>query len=89
MEVTSTLRGIAPIFSGEDKPCRGPMIWYVAAGSALGGMARFLVAGWEQRTANATIHSDRVLRLSVDLRIVVECVDTDEKIQSVIPPSTK
>ena len=57
------------------------MIWYVAAGSALGGMARYLMAGWVQRT----IHSDRVLRLSVDLPIVVECVDTDEKIQSVIP----
>ena len=35
--------------------------------------------------ASATIHSDRVLRLSLDLPIVVECVDTDEKIQSVIP----
>jgi PII-like signaling protein len=35
--------------------------------------------------ASATIHSDRVLRLSVDLPIVVECVDTDEKIDSVIP----
>lgn len=35
--------------------------------------------------ASATIHSDRVLRLSVDLPMVVECVDTDEKIKSVIP----
>ena len=26
------------------------MIWYVALGSALGGMARYLIAGWVQRT---------------------------------------
>jgi len=25
------------------------MIWYVAAGSAVGGVARFLVSGWAQR----------------------------------------
>lgn len=35
--------------------------------------------------ASARIHSDRVLRLSLDLPIIIECVDTDEKIQSVIP----
>ena len=35
--------------------------------------------------ASARIHSDRVLRLSMDLPIVIECVDTDEKIQSIIP----
>jgi len=35
--------------------------------------------------ASARIHSDRVLRLSMDLPIVIECVDTDEKIQGIIP----
>jgi len=34
---------------------------------------------------SAKIHSDRVLRLSMDLPIVIECVDTDEKVQTVIP----
>ena len=35
--------------------------------------------------ASARIHTDRVLRLSMDLPIVIECVDTDEKIQAIIP----
>jgi len=35
--------------------------------------------------ASARIHSDRVLRLSMDLPIVIECVDTEEKIQGIIP----
>jgi CrcB protein len=30
------------------------MIWYVAAGSALGGMARYLLAGWAQRAVDPT-----------------------------------
>lgn len=35
--------------------------------------------------ATARLHTDKVLRLSVDLPIVVECVDTDEKIQAILP----
>jgi PII-like signaling protein len=35
--------------------------------------------------ATARIHSDKVLRLSVDLPIVVECVDSDEKIEAILP----
>ena len=35
--------------------------------------------------ASAGIHTDRVLRLSLDLPIVVEAVETEEKIQAVLP----
>ncbi|HEU5154292.1 MAG TPA: DUF190 domain-containing protein [Gemmatimonadales bacterium] len=35
--------------------------------------------------ATARLHTDKVLRLSVDLPIVVECVDTEEKIQAILP----
>lgn len=35
--------------------------------------------------ATARLHTDRVLRLSVDLPIVIECVDTDAKIEAVLP----
>lgn len=35
--------------------------------------------------ASAGIHSEKVLRLSLDLPIVVECVETEEKIQEVLP----
>ena len=35
--------------------------------------------------ATARIHSDKVLRLSIDLPIVVECVDSEEQIQAILP----
>jgi hypothetical protein len=35
--------------------------------------------------ASAHLHTDRILRLSLDLPIVVEVVETEEKIQSVLP----
>lgn len=33
----------------------------------------------------ARLHTDKVLRLSVDLPLVVECVDTEEKINAILP----
>jgi PII-like signaling protein len=35
--------------------------------------------------ANARLHTDSVLRLSLDLPVVVECVDTEAKIQAILP----
>ena len=35
--------------------------------------------------ASAGIHSEKVLRLSLDLPLVVECVDTSEKIDAILP----
>jgi uncharacterized protein len=35
--------------------------------------------------ASSRIHSDRFLELSLDLPIVVECIDTEEKIESILP----
>jgi hypothetical protein len=35
--------------------------------------------------ATARLHTDKVLRLSVDLPIIVECVDTEEKINEILP----
>ena len=35
--------------------------------------------------ATARLHTDAVLRLSLDLPIVVECVDAEEKLQAVLP----
>jgi PII-like signaling protein len=35
--------------------------------------------------ATARVHSDKILQLSTDLPLVVECVDTDEKIDAVLP----
>src|SRR5919197_5037497 len=35
--------------------------------------------------ASAGIHSEKVLRLSLDLPLVVECVETAEKIEAILP----
>ena len=35
--------------------------------------------------ATARVHTEKVLRLSLDLPLIVECVDTEEKIQSILP----
>ena len=35
--------------------------------------------------ATARLHSDKVLRLSMDLPIVIECIDTQEKIDAILP----
>jgi uncharacterized protein len=35
--------------------------------------------------ATARVHSDKILQLSTDLPLVVECVDTEEKIDAVLP----
>lgn len=35
--------------------------------------------------ANSKIHSDRFLELSVDLPIVIECVETEERIKAILP----
>lgn len=33
----------------------------------------------------ARLHTDKVLRLSVDLPLVIECVDTEDKINAILP----
>jgi PII-like signaling protein len=35
--------------------------------------------------ATATLHTDKVLRLSVDLPVVVECVEKEEKVEAILP----
>jgi len=35
--------------------------------------------------ASSTLHTDRLLDLSTDLPIVVECVETEEKLQAILP----
>ena len=49
----------------------------IAGATVLRGIAGF--------GANARLHTEKVLRLSLDLPLIVECVDTEEKIQSILP----
>jgi uncharacterized protein len=39
--------------------------------------------------ASSTLHTDRFLELSVDLPIVIECVETEERIKAVLPELDK
>jgi uncharacterized protein len=39
--------------------------------------------------ATARLHTDKILRLSMDLPIVVECVDTEENIEDILPELDK
>ena len=80
-------RVLMRIHVGEADKCQGKPLYQAiverlrergfAGATVLRGMMGF--------GPSARIHSDRVLRLSTDLPIVIECVDTEEKIQSIIP----
>lgn len=35
--------------------------------------------------ATARLHTDRILRLSTDLPLVIECVETEERIDAILP----
>lgn len=48
-----------------------------AGATVLRGMAGF--------GASAKVHTDRILRLSLDLPVIVEVVETEEKIQQLLP----
>jgi PII-like signaling protein len=39
--------------------------------------------------ANSRVHKQRVLGVSLDLPIVIECVETDERIRSILPELDK
>lgn len=85
-------RTLMRVFIGESDRCRegeyqGRPLWEAllllfrengfAGATVTRGIAGF--------GASARVHTDRVLRLSLDLPIVVEVVETEEKIQSLLP----
>ncbi len=85
-------RTLMRIFIGESDRCqegpyRGSPLWEgllnlfrergFAGATVLRGIAGF--------GASARVHTDRILRLSLDLPMVVEVVDSDERIRSILP----
>lgn len=75
------------IFVGEDDKHEGlPLYeWIVrkARGEGLAGAT--VLRGLEGFGANSRIHTAKILRLSSDLPIVVEIVDTRDKIEAFLP----
>lgn len=85
-------RTLMRIFLGERDRCRsgphhGKPLWEailltLREEGCAGATVTRAVAGYG---ASATLHSDKVLRLSSDLPMVLEAVDTEEKLQALLP----
>lgn len=75
------------IFIGEqDRYGHEPLHqWLVSAAHRQGLAGATVLRGLEGYGADGLVHTARVLRLSTDLPLVVEIVDTEEKIESFLP----
>jgi len=75
------------IFIGESDKVHGRTLFdaIVQKARELGLGGATVLRGIEGFGANSVIHSARLLDLSGDLPVVIEIVDTDEKISSILP----
>ena len=90
MEANMKLEGIGKllrIFIGENDRLEKKPLYHVIVERARGfGMAGATVLrGVESFGAGSTVHTARILELSEDLPLVVEIVDTEEKIGDFLP----
>jgi len=75
------------IFIGESDRHEGKPLyeWIVLEARRLGMAGATVLRGLEGYGAHSRLHTAKVLRLSSDLPIVVEIVDTRDKIESLVP----
>jgi PII-like signaling protein len=75
------------IFIGESDQHEGRPLyeWIVRQARAAGLAGATVLRGLEGFGAHSRLHTAKVLRLSTDLPIVVEIVDTPEKIEAFLP----
>jgi PII-like signaling protein len=75
------------IFIGESDKFEGMPLyeWIVRKARENGIAGTTVLRGLEGFGAHSRIHTSKILRLSVDLPIVIEIVDTLEKIEKFIP----
>ena len=75
------------IFIGENDKHEGlPLYeWIVRKAREQGLAGATVLRGLEGFGAHSRLHTAKILRLSTDLPIVVEIVDTEEKIQAFLP----
>ena len=75
------------IFIGENDKYEGlPLYEWLVQGAREHGLAGATVfRGIEGFGAHSRLHTAKILRLSSDLPIVVEIVDTEDKIESFLP----
>lgn len=74
------------IYIGESAHRHGDPLYHVIVKTikGLGLAGATTLRGIEGFGANSVIHSTRILRLSEDLPIVIEVVDTEEKIRELV-----
>ncbi len=75
------------IFIGESDKYKGQPLyeWIVLKARDRGMAGATVVRGLEGFGAHSRLHTAKILRLSSDLPIVVEIVDTENKIESFLP----
>jgi len=75
------------IFLGESDKHEGAPLheWIVRKAREHGMAGATTLRGLEGYGAHSRLHSAKVLRLSTDLPIIVEIVDTEEKIEAFLP----
>jgi len=75
------------IFIGESDRHEGQPLyeWIVREARRQGLAGATVLRGIEGFGAHSRLHTARILRLSSDLPVVVEIVDTEEKIQAFLP----
>lgn len=75
------------IYIGESDRCGGEPLfeWIVRRAREHGLAGATVLRGLEGYGANSRLHTAKVLRLSSDLPIVVEIVDTRDKIEAFLP----
>jgi hypothetical protein len=75
------------IFIGEDDRHEGQPLyeWIVRTARAQGLAGATVLRGIEGYGAHSRLHTTRILRLSGDLPLVIEIVDTRERIEAFLP----
>jgi len=75
------------IFIGEDDKHQGVALyeWIVRRAREQGLAGATVLRGLEGFGAHSRLHTAKILRLSTDLPIVIEIVDTEDKIEAFLP----
>ncbi len=75
------------IFVGEQDTHQGKPLyqWLVEEARSQGLAGATVLRGMEGYGVHSRLHTAKVLRLSIDLPVVIEIVDTEEKIEAFLP----
>jgi len=75
------------IFIGENDKYDGKPLyeWIVLEARKRGLAGATVLRGLEGFGAHSRLHTAKILRLSIDLPIIIEIVDTEEKIEAFLP----